>query len=98
MLNVSLSQIQLKQARLPISRDGIGIRSLQDLSLPAFISSSFGTMPLVFTILNIPVDSLAINSLNKAIELWGTECNEISSQTNSQHEWDKNVFEGKDRK
>ena len=88
ILNLKLSETQISQASLPINYGGIGIRSLLDLSLPAFISSCAGVKPLVSIILNIPVDSLALTSFNDGIETFLRKYDDLPLDKHIQHDWD----------
>lgn len=89
IMNISLNEIQFNQASLPINLGGIGIRSLSDLSLPCFLSSCMGALPLVSNILNIPVDNLVMNSLNVAMNLWNMKYDELPKDQSVQKQWDK---------
>lgn len=51
-MNINLNPLQWTQTTLPISFGGLGIRRPEDISLPAFISSSYGVKSHVSHILN----------------------------------------------
>lgn len=76
----------MEQASLLINLGGIGIQSLVDLSLPTFLSSCTGVLPLVSIILNNSVDNLALSSLTERKQEWETRNEEIPSNTKLQHQ------------
>lgn len=88
MLNMNLTQTQIKQARLPINYGGVGIRSILDLSLPTFLSSCAGVMSLVSNILQTPVDKLTLNFWSEGIEMWCKDHEELPENTAIQSQWD----------
>ena len=47
LLNISLDENKKKQISLPVKLGGFGIRSLKDLALPAFLSSSYGSSNII---------------------------------------------------
>ncbi|XP_037042412.1 uncharacterized protein LOC119078809 [Bradysia coprophila] len=69
ILNIDMNDQQWTQATLPINFGGLGIRKLQDISLPAFLSSSFGVKSHVSHILNFQ-DTTFIVHLDEALEKW----------------------------
>uniref|UniRef100_A0A8D8WTR2 Reverse transcriptase domain-containing protein n=1 Tax=Cacopsylla melanoneura TaxID=428564 RepID=A0A8D8WTR2_9HEMI len=69
-LNVELNDLQWTQASLPVNNGGLGIRKLQDLSLPAFLASSFGVKSLVSTIINITDYETNLPNLKNALDCW----------------------------
>jgi hypothetical protein len=50
-LNIKFNENQWTLASLPISNGGLGIRKIEDISLPAFLGSIHGVHDLVFQIL-----------------------------------------------
>ncbi|KAL1448203.1 hypothetical protein WDU94_012273 [Cyamophila willieti] len=69
-LNVELNDQQWTQASLPVNHGGLGIRKLQDLSLPAFLASSFGVKCLVSTLINITDYETNLPNLKNALDCW----------------------------
>ena len=49
ILNVDMNGVIWKQATLPVSSGGLGVRLATDLALPAFLSSVNGVSPLTAT-------------------------------------------------
>uniref|UniRef100_A0A8D8ZUA8 Uncharacterized protein n=2 Tax=Cacopsylla melanoneura TaxID=428564 RepID=A0A8D8ZUA8_9HEMI len=88
ILNLNLSDLQWKQASLPVKQGGIGIRSFSDLSLPTFLSSCSGVMPLVSTILNKPVDNVVLNSWTQGVQMWEMKYQEMPEEKTQQRQWD----------
>ena len=89
IINVDMNYQQWTQATLPVNFGGLGIRRLQDISLPAFLSSSFGVKSHVSHILNFQ-DTAFIVHLDEALEKWKSLSNleEPSSSKNFQKNWD----------
>ena len=52
ILNVELSHESWDQATLPVANDGLGIRRMTDVALPAYPSSVFGSHPLITQLLS----------------------------------------------
>ena len=52
ILNCSFDDRSWTQAVLPVRHGGLGNRSIGSVALPAFLSSCFGSLPLVSKILN----------------------------------------------
>lgn len=83
-----MTQQQWTQATLPINFGGLGIRRLQDIYLPAFLSSSFGVKSHVSHILNFQ-DTTFIIHLDEALEKWKVVNNlQEPSIKHLQKKWD----------
>ena len=61
MLNVDLADDILKQATLPVSKGGLGVRLASDLALPAFLSSVNGASEMTLQLL--PARLHAVSSI-----------------------------------
>lgn len=69
ILNIKMNHQQWTQVFLPISFGGLGIRKLEDVALPAFISSSCGVESHVSRILNFQ-DKTFISHFDEALDEW----------------------------
>ena len=72
LTNSQLSDIQWKQASLPIKDGGLGIRSVQSLALPSFLASATGTSELqqaLLTKCNVPDCQYFVNFKEKWCQL-----------------------------
>lgn len=87
ILNVNVNDEQWIQATLPVKRGGLGIRRIEDISLPTFLSSTFGVGTLVSHILNKP-DEIAIHSTEAALQKWNSLNNSIPQDQIFQKNWD----------
>lgn len=88
ILNLSLLNNSWTQATLPIANGGFGIRKLHDISLPAFLSSSYGTIGLVSQILNSSDESI-ISYMHEALDAWLSVNPSNPSFLHNQSSWDK---------
>ncbi|XP_063359932.1 uncharacterized protein LOC134649149 [Cydia amplana] len=70
VVNVSLSDDQWRQAALPVRHGGIGVRRVQDVSLPAFLASAHGVADLVADILSLNGDKASIPFVADALREW----------------------------
>lgn len=87
ILNVQLGDIQWIQASLPINSGGLGIRRLKDISLPAFLSSTFGSSGLVSLIIKTS-DETNTSLINDALEQWKTVNASVPPVPEFQKNWD----------
>jgi hypothetical protein len=69
-LNIKFNENQWTLASLPISNGGLGIRKIQDISLPAFLGSIHGVHDLVFQILPKTDKKVSVHFAEEAIGLW----------------------------
>lgn len=53
ILNIELNEIQWAQASLPVRFGGLGVRKLNDISIPAFLASTHSVENLMSTITDI---------------------------------------------
>jgi len=75
------------QASLPVARGGLGIRSAQQLSVPAFLASVASTANLVTAILGTPQED---PDKPEALALWLVMSNSSPEPpSNLQREWDR---------
>ena len=89
ILNIEMNHQQWTQATLPINFGGLGIRRLQDVSLPAFLSSSYGVKSHVSHILNFQ-DTTFIVHFDEALVKWKSLNNlEEPSLKTFQKNWDQ---------
>lgn len=89
ILNVDLNSQQWIQATLPIGVGGLGIRRLRDVSLPAFLGSSFVIKSHISHILNFQ-DVTAIAHFDEALEEWkNINGLQVPSMHKQQKNWDQ---------
>ena len=92
ILNCSLSETNIRQAFLPVSKGGLGLRSTAQLSLPAYIASAYGVEGLVASLLPFQRRDIALDS---ALEQWRDCCPEEpfpeGEDKTLQRSWDKPV-------
>jgi hypothetical protein len=69
-LNIKFNENQSTLASLPISNGGLGIRKIQDISLPAFLGSIPGVHDLVFQILPKTDKKGSVHFAEESIGLW----------------------------
>jgi hypothetical protein len=69
-LNIKFNENQWTLASLPISNGGLGIRKIQDISMPAFLGSIHGVHDLVFQILPKTDKKVSVHFAEEAIGLW----------------------------
>ena len=100
ILNIDLKDGTCTQATLPVSAGGIDVRKSQDLSVPAFISSSHSTEMLVDAVLhNIGIPASARISLREvAQEDWAERSGSAEAPEDSekykQKAWDFFTMQG----
>ena len=94
VLNVDISDAVWKQATLPVSRGGLGVRLATDLALPAFLYSVNGASDLVLQLLpsRFSNSSGTLDQIYVAASLeWQTRCNSVvpeASRAGVQKAWD----------
>ena len=85
------------QSTLPVARGGLGIRSIKDIALPAFISSAYGTTGATKRLLPEYITLPDYQELVEAEEEWWTRVgsNDDLQIINKamQSEWDKPLAE-----
>ncbi|XP_037027909.1 uncharacterized protein LOC119068426 isoform X3 [Bradysia coprophila] len=88
--NVQLNHSQWVQSSLPVNLGGLGIRSLLDISLPAFLSSVYGVKDFVSTLISLRDYESEIAHFTEALSRW-SELNEDLTPENlrSQFNWDQ---------
>lgn len=92
VLNLKISDFSWSQAVLPIRLGGIGLRLLQHLSLPGFLSSCFATKDLIGNILYPSLNGdFKIFGFDEALELWKFTSAEspYPPKPNCQRSWDQ---------
>ncbi len=52
IFNLKLNEIERTQASLPICMGGLGVRTLSQIALPAFVSCMYGFEPMVTSMLH----------------------------------------------
>lgn len=87
ILNIKLENKAWTQATLPTSFGGLGTRRLENIALPAFLSSVHGANNIVSLIINSTDESL-IGDTNGAKEIWRAMNNTFPSAPNRQKNWD----------
>ena len=89
LLNVRLSDVQWKQASLPVKHGGLGIRAASDVACPAFISSCKQSKLLAFELSGIN----HIQGEEQAILKWSTLTGCPSPDSFQQRDWDLPLIE-----
>ena len=90
LLNISLSDIQWKQASLPVKHGGLGVRSAVDVALPAFISSTMQSRDLCHEIAVIE----SVLGSNSAQSLWLSRVGlAVAPDSAAQGAWDLPLIE-----
>ena len=72
ILNINLGDSEWKQASLPVSSGGLGIRSCVMLATPAFIASSLSSSQLIKALLPEPLKTTEDDLLSAARAHWQT--------------------------
>ena len=98
ILNIKMDQEDAwTQSTLPVARGGLGIRSIKDIALPAFISSAYGTTGATKRLLPEYITEPDYQELVEAEEEWWTRVgsNDDLQILNKamQSEWDKPLAE-----
>jgi hypothetical protein len=90
ILNCELNITQWRQSSLPVNFGGLGIRSLLEISLPAFLSSVSGVKDIVSTLINIQDYESEIPHLMEARIRWDEKNHgALPENTKSQFFWDQ---------
>lgn len=90
IMNIQFNDTQWSQATLPVSKGGLGIRKVSDISLPAFLSSSFGVQSLVSLLLPFMDNDSVVHLQDEALDQWSTlNGGELPSNMIYQSNWDK---------
>jgi len=94
ILNVDLTAAVWRQATLPVSSGGLGVRLATDLALPAFLSSANGASPLTRQLLPTRLHASSGNLDPVCVEAtveWQSRCNSATpdtARTGIQKAWD----------
>ena len=86
--NVCLDDHGWFQAKLPVQFGGLGIRSLLDISLPAFLSSQASSASIIRSVLNIPPEQELIDEYSEALNVWIQADLSVPSLISKQRCWD----------
>ena len=94
ILNVQLSDVQWKQASLPVHIGGLGMRSAVSLAPSAFLASATATLPLQKEILSASLRNIEDADVTNTLAIWNslsksTEPSEASKHI--QRAWDSHV-------
>ena len=91
ILNIPLDNHNWVQATLPIKLGGLGIRTLTDICLPAFISSAYGAFDFIKLLFPVYSDAVNLCHVSEAILLWSGKTNNSTPPTDPgiQKEWDE---------
>ena len=101
ILNVDLTDAVWRQATLPVSSGGLGVRLATDLALPAFLSSANGASPLTRQLLpaRLRASSGNLDPLrDEASAEWQSRCNTAipdAARTGIQKAWDSPLMSRK---
>lgn len=87
VLNVKLDDIPWIQATLPVSLGGLGIRQVNDISLPAFLGSTHGSAEIVSHIFHNS-DEIQVSHLTESLKAWSIINSSLPSSLHNQHSWD----------
>jgi hypothetical protein len=88
ILNIKFSNRSWAQAKLPVRFGGLGIRSISDISTPAFLASICANSNLINSILPLYFSKFESVYFNEAIEEWNIKSNMAlhPSSTSSQRQ------------
>jgi hypothetical protein len=78
ILNIKYDDTSWKQSCLPVSSVGLGIKSNQQLSLPAFLASAMCSSGLIDQLLGKCDDIRDDNSITEATSIWKTLTGNVS--------------------
>lgn len=85
-----LNHTEWVQSSLPVNYGGLGIRSLLDISLPAFLSSVYGVLDIVSTLINLRDNDIDVAYFAEAISMWSIVNNDSTPENpRSQFHWDQ---------
>lgn len=90
ILNLPLDDVNWTLATLPTKFGGLGIRSLSDLCLPAFIASAYGAIDFVKSFHTFHGDKIEIYHLSEALQEWSVLNGNLSptASLEIQKQWD----------
>lgn len=90
LLNINMEPASWRQANLPIKYGGIGIRSVEDVALPAFLSSCHAGLDLIGKILRPSLSEFEVSHMSDALECWKVRCPQTDLPTSVclQKAWD----------
>jgi len=91
LINAKLNEKEWIESSLPVRCGGLGIRKVQDLALPAFLSSVNGTSSLVSLMLQMPsLDIMEIADYQDGLDAWSSLNPETDQplQPSFQKQWD----------
>ena len=100
ILNIQLKEEAWEQSSLPVKKGGLGIRKASDLSLPAFLSSSWGASNGVMALLPDSISADDYEDRTEAQEAW---CNALNNNqappanSSVQAAWDEPLCDKKYR-
>lgn len=90
IVNIQMNTDQWVQSSLPVNYGGMGIRSLMDISLPAYLASVNGVKDIVSTLINIQDYESEIPFYSEALVRWSDINNGILPEyQTSQFMWDQ---------
>ncbi len=90
LVNVQMNTDQWIQSSLPVNFGGLGIRSLLEISLPAYLASVNGVKDIVSTLINIQDYDSEIPFYAEALSIWSDINNgALPENPKSQFSWDQ---------
>lgn len=90
IVNVEMNTHQWIQSTLPVNYNGLGIRSLLEISLPAYLASVNGVKDIVSTLINIRDYESDIPFVTEALVSWGNiNIGNLPENRKSQFLWDQ---------
>lgn len=90
MINIDIPDSKWNLCSLPLNEGGIGIRKIEHLSLPSFLSSVNSTAILVNSILSFyDSDEIEATFYNDAIQEWSLHNTTVPDLPCIQEKWDK---------
>ena len=95
--NCHLDDQAFRQASLPVKLGGLGIRSAEDLSLPAYIASSYKAKATTEQLLSNEHSVLFAAQLSEAVDVWKALRPNLTEPVDKvfQRNWDLPLAEGK---
>ena len=90
--NTAMGDAAWRQATLPVSRGGLGIRRVEELALPAFLASVYSAAGLISTIVpGTDVDTITTTPTQQWCQLTGKPA--LTTTRNVQRQWDTPIVE-----
>lgn len=90
IINVNIIDSKWNLCTLPLIEGGIGIRKIEHIGLPAFLSSVNSTSNLVHSILSFhDSDKIEVCYYNDGIQEWSSVHESFPNLPSIQHNWDK---------